>query len=83
MMTLEKIDTLLERKELPILQEKNQRFYICDYCRIGILIKQNSKEQDGGEVILPSSLTGRGKIKIAAHNRCIKNLIKELEQMRK
>ena len=36
----------------------------------------------GGEIILPSSLTGREKVKIVVHDKCIKILIKEIEKIR-
>lgn len=65
-------------------KEKIYDFYICDYCRMRIKIMPNLKrsEQEGGKVTIPSSLINNESVEIVAHNRCIKNLVRELEELK-
>ena len=64
-------------------KEKLYDFYICDYCRMPIKFYPNQKkdEREGGTAIIPNSLTHKGNITIVAHNRCIKPLMQETEQI--
>lgn len=57
-------------------------YYVCDYCKNEIVIKDKKEQQDGGIAILPNSLTYRGEIQVALHNKCLKHLVKELERER-
>lgn len=98
MVTEEKINTWLERKKVKKFtqykkvktgpysskDEKMYDYYLCDYCRMVIKIKPGLKsyEQEGGKIIIPASLIKKGAVEVAAHNRCIKNLIKELEEVK-
>lgn len=84
---LEKHEEYAENKNKSILvktkKEKLYDYYICDYCRMPIKFYPNQKsyEAEGGKAILPNSLTNKGNIPIMAHNRCIKPLIQEVEQI--
>ena len=60
-------------------QEKDYEYYKCDYCGEEIKIEKDWEKRTGGIITLPSSLTDRGEIKIVIHNKCLKNLLKELE----
>ncbi|MCI8309069.1 MAG: hypothetical protein HFJ45_02425 [Clostridia bacterium] len=64
-------------------KEKLYDYYICDYCRLPIKFYPNQKsyEREGGKATIPNSLIGKGNIIIMAHNRCIKSLIKEVEEI--
>ena len=57
--------------------EIEYRYYKCDFCEKEIIIKEKKDEQDGGIIILPNSLTKRGRIKIALHNKCLNPLLKQ------
>ncbi|MCI8618157.1 MAG: hypothetical protein HFJ60_08025 [Clostridia bacterium] len=61
-------------------QQKDYEYYKCDYCGEEIVIKDKADEQDGGIAILPNTITNRGNIKIALHNRCLKPLLREAEK---
>ena len=61
-------------------QQKDYEYYKCDYCGEEIIIKDKSEEQDGGIAILPNTITNRGNIKIALHNRCLNTLLREIEK---
>lgn len=60
-------------------EEVDYKYYVCDYCGEEIRITDKWENKTGGIAELPNSLTNRGKVKIAIHNRCLNNLIKELE----
>lgn len=60
--------------------EKDYNYYKCDYCGEEIVIKNKKDEQDGGIAALPDTLTHRGKIEIALHNRCLKPLLEAIEK---
>lgn len=54
-------------------------FYICDFCGAEIKIINKPHEMSGGINILPNTLTKVGEIKIALCNKCVKPLLKLLE----
>lgn len=97
MVTKEKIDKWQKRKKIEIhtqyakdkngFELKNKKmydYYICDYCWIPIKLFPNKKhyKQEGGKVIIPCSLINNKSVEVAVHNRCIKYLIKELEELK-
>lgn len=57
-----------------------KRYYLCDFCKKGIEIKDKIEEQDGGEFDLPFIRTGIGKARIAVHNKCLNNLLHEVDE---
>lgn len=63
-------------------QEKEYEYYKCDYCGEEIKIEKEWERTTGGIVTIPTTLTNRGKIEIAIHNKCLKNFLKELEEKR-
>lgn len=60
--------------------EKDYEYYKCDYCGQEIVIKTKRENQDGGIAVLPNSLTNRGAIKVALHNRCLNPLLSQIEK---
>lgn len=48
-------------------------YYKCNYCGEEIIIKENKRDQDGGEI------TFRGR-RIALHNKCLNPMLKEFER---
>lgn len=60
--------------------EVDYEYYICDYCGQEIKIEGKWENKSGGIVDLPSSITNRGKIKIAVHNKCLKKLLEEIKE---
>ena len=56
-------------------------YYICDYCGKEIKIVKKWEEQTGNIIDLPSTITHRGKIQIAIHNKCLKELLHDLEKI--
>ena len=86
----EKICKYIKYKEKPkearhlikYKQEKDYEYYKCDYCGKEIKIEKDWEKRTGGILTLPTSLTNRGKIKVAMHNQCLKNFLKELEENR-
>lgn len=61
-------------------EEVEYKYYICDYCGEEIRIANKWENKTGGIAELPNSLTNRGKVKIAVHNRCLRLLLKEIEE---
>lgn len=61
-------------------QEIEYKYYLCDYCGEEIRITDKWENKTGGIAELPNSITNRGKVKIAIHNKCLKELTKELER---
>lgn len=59
--------------------ELDYEYYICDYCKQEIKIEQKWEKKTGGIAILPTSITNRGPIKIAIHNKCLKLFKENLE----
>lgn len=56
------------------------RYYKCDYCGEEIKLEKEWAKQTGGTYELPHSMTKRGKIIVALHNRCFKKALKEFEE---
>lgn len=63
-------------------QEKDYEYYKCDYCKEEIKIEKGWEKKTGGVVTIPNTVTGRGNIEIAIHNKCLKKFLKELEEKR-
>lgn len=60
--------------------EKDYEYYKCDYCGQEIIIKNKPEDQDGGIAILPNTITKRGNVKVALHNKCLNPLLREIEK---
>lgn len=65
-----------------IKKEVDYQYYTCDYCKQEIKIEKDIEKKTGGICTIPSSLTGRGKIKLALHNRCLNPVIEQFEKRR-
>lgn len=72
---LEEKNNVVKRKA-----QKSYDYYICDYCGSEIRLDIKQIERNGGTVILPNSLTKCGDLKVALCNKCIKNVLKQLEK---
>ena len=48
------------------------KYYVCDYCKEEIEIKENKQDQTGGTLVY------RG-MELALHNKCLKPVLKEFE----
>ena len=59
--------------------KKIYEYYICDYCNDEIRLDTKKHERSGGIVSIPQSLTKRGKIVLALHNKCLNKVIKEFQ----
>lgn len=55
-------------------------YYICDYCGAEIPISKKWQDQKGGVIEFKDSITGIGKVKMALCNKCLKPVLKELEE---
>jgi len=97
MVTSQKIENWIKRKnrievydaykdtaKTFVKREISHQYWICDYCGSAIVIKSANNRilQDGGEFDLPSSRTGRGKIRVVTHTSCLNKLLKELDEYR-
>lgn len=60
-------------------KELDYKYYICDFCNEKIKITDKWEKREGGVLKLPTELTGRGSVKVALHNKCLKPFLKELE----
>lgn len=62
--------------------EKDYDYYKCDYCNSEIKIFKGVKRNDmlGGTVILPSSLTKRGEIKLVLCSKCLNPVVRLFEE---
>ena len=60
-------------------KEKDYEYYLCDYCFKEIKIASKWEERTGGVIELPLELSKRGKVKVAMHNKCLKQFLKEME----
>ena len=95
MITQKKIDEWISRKKIPIYihykerenkwnhvqkQEVDFKFYKCDYCSGGIILKNKIEDQSGGEFILPASRLRRGSAKVVVHNACLNQMLNELDK---
>ena len=56
-------------------------YYICDYCKGEIVIKDKSYEQTGGVMKIPQSLSNAEKVfYLSLCNKCVKPVVKEFEE---
>lgn len=55
------------------------KFYICDYCGSEIKIEKEKSEMSGGIWEVPNTLSKRKNLKLCLCNKCLKPVIKELE----
>lgn len=60
--------------------KEKYKYYVCDYCGEEIRVEKEWAKQTGGRYEIPQSLTKRGNIIIAIHNKCLKKVIRELEE---
>ena len=60
--------------------QKSSDYYICDYCGSEIRLDIKQTERSGGIAILPNSLTKCGELKVALCNKCVKDVLKQLEK---
>ncbi len=60
-------------------KEKDYEYYLCDYCYKEIKIANKWEERTGGVIELPLEFSNRGKVKVAMHNKCLKQFLKEME----
>lgn len=60
--------------------QKSYDYYICDYCGSEIRLDIKQTERSGGIAILPNSLTKCGELKVAICNKCVKDVLKQLEK---
>lgn len=60
--------------------QKLYDYYICDYCGSEIRLDIKQTERRGGIVVLPNSLTKCGELKVALCNKCVKEVLKQLEK---
>lgn len=74
-----KILDIKYRKE-PIKHTKLYDYYICDNCGSEIKLDIKQTERSGGIAILPNSLTKCGELKVALCNKCVKDVLKQLEK---
>lgn len=54
-------------------------YYVCDYCKNEIQIKEKHYEQIGGIVVIPATITKKKEIKLALCNRCLNKVLAEFE----
>lgn len=60
--------------------KEKYKYYKCDYCGEDIKIEKEWAKQTGGTYEFPHSMTKRGKIIVALHNKCFKKALKEFEE---
>ncbi len=60
--------------------KEKYKYYMCDYCGQEIRIADKWAERTGSKVTIPSSITKQGEIVLALHNKCLKPMLKELEE---
>ena len=60
--------------------QKLYDYYICDYCGSEIRLDIKQTERRGGRAVLPNSLTKCGELKVALCNKCVKEVLKQLEK---
>lgn len=56
-------------------------YYKCDFCGGEIKITKKWEERTGGLITLPDTLTKNASIVVALHNKCLKQVIKEFEEV--
>lgn len=59
-------------------KKEDYKYMQCDYCEKEIRIENDSQKRTGGVHTIRITLTK--SIKIAAHNQCLKKLIKEINE---
>ena len=72
---VEEKNNLVKRKS-----DKLYDYYICDYCGAEIRLDIKQTERSGGIAILPNSLTKCGELKVVLCNKCVKDVLKQLEK---
>lgn len=60
-------------------KEKLYEYYRCDYCGGEIRITKKLEDRDGGLVTFPLSLTMKGRLNLALHDRCLNPAKREFE----
>lgn len=75
MQHLEEKNNIVKRKA-----KKLYDYYICDYCGSEIRLDIKQTERSGGIAILPNSLTKCGELKVVLCNKCVKDVLKQLEK---
>lgn len=75
MQYLEEKNNIVKRKA-----KKLYDYYICDYCGSEIRLDIKQTERSGGIAVLPNSLTKCGELKVALCNKCVKDVLKQLEK---
>lgn len=60
--------------------KEKYKYYRCDYCGEEIKISDKWDEKTGSKIVIPSSITKCGEVTVALHNRCLKPMLKELEE---
>jgi hypothetical protein len=75
MQHLEEKNNIVKRKA-----KKLYDYYICDYCGSEIRLDIKQTERSGGIAVLPNSLTKCGELKVALCNKCVKDVLKQLEK---
>lgn len=60
--------------------ELDYEYYVCDYCGQEIKIEKKWEKKTGEILEIPNSITNRGKVKIAIHNKCLNPLLREVEK---
>jgi hypothetical protein len=72
---VEEKNNLVKRKA-----DKLYDYYICDNCGSEIRLDIKQTERSGGIAILPNSLTKCGELKVVLCNKCVKDVLKQLEK---
>ena len=60
--------------------KEKYRYYSCDYCGKEIKIEKDISKATGGICKIPASLTKRGDLILALHNKCLKPVINEFKE---
>lgn len=56
-------------------------YYKCDYCNEEIKIESKREKMQGGLVEIPKTLIKNRKLTLCLHNKCLKPVLKELEEI--
>ena len=56
-------------------------YYKCDFCGEEIKITKKWEERTGGLITLPETLTRNMSVVVALHNKCLKQALKEFEEV--
>lgn len=60
--------------------KERYRYYNCDYCGEEIKLEKDWSKQTGGTYEIPHTITKKGKVIVALHNKCFKPALKEFEE---